>query len=49
MFKDPLRSQILNKIAPEKGKKHLYNFNDGVERIRQVSILDSSTYTVVQT
>ncbi|XP_026320831.1 glutamate receptor-like [Hyposmocoma kahamanoa] len=36
MFKeDPLRSQILNKIAPEKGKKHLYNFNDGVERIRQ--------------
>lgn len=42
MYKDPIRLEISNKILPEKGKKHFYGFNDGVEKIRQVSILGTS-------
>lgn len=39
MYKDPVRMEIANKIIPDKGKKHFYSFNDGVERIRQVDLV----------
>nr|XP_032519852.1 uncharacterized protein LOC116771950 [Danaus plexippus plexippus] len=33
--KDPIRKAIYRKISPEKGKENFYNFNEGVELLRQ--------------
>ncbi|CAG9564244.1 unnamed protein product [Danaus chrysippus] len=33
--KDPIRKAIYRKISPEKGKKNFYDFNEGVELLRQ--------------
>lgn len=46
MYKDTVRMEIANKIIPDKGKKHFYSFNDGVERIRQVPSLVQSTLLI---
>ncbi|KAJ8717048.1 hypothetical protein PYW08_005447 [Mythimna loreyi] len=34
-YKDPVHQVVNRRIDPEKGKKHFYGFNEGVERIRQ--------------
>ncbi|XP_068620142.1 ionotropic receptor 75a-like [Battus philenor] len=35
MFTDPVRVEITKKVKPSQGKKHFYNINEGVERIRK--------------
>ncbi|XP_047030841.1 glutamate receptor 1-like [Helicoverpa zea] len=35
LHKDPVREIVYKRIDPEKGKKHFYDLNEGVERIRQ--------------
>ncbi|KAJ8717044.1 hypothetical protein PYW08_005443 [Mythimna loreyi] len=34
-YKDPVHQLVRKRIDPEKGEKHFYDFNDGVEKIRQ--------------
>lgn len=39
LHKDPVREIVYKRIDPEKGKKHFYDLNEGVERIRQVKFM----------